>query len=89
MGGNDRRHRATLEQLQPQRRLALDGIGGKGRRNRTPPGRIEFIERAVRLVAESGRPITHVAADLGVGPESKVGAAGRGGSRKPAGSRRC
>ena len=30
----------------------------------------EFIERAVRLVAESGRPITHVAGDLGVGPES-------------------
>jgi len=30
----------------------------------------EFIERAVRLVAESGRPIAHVAGDLGVGPES-------------------
>jgi transposase len=30
----------------------------------------EFIERAVRLVAESGRPITHVAGDLGVGSES-------------------
>jgi transposase-like protein len=30
----------------------------------------EFIERAVRLVAESGRPISHVAGDLGVGTES-------------------
>jgi transposase len=29
-----------------------------------------FKERAVRLVAESGRPITHVAGDLGVGTES-------------------
>ncbi len=29
----------------------------------------EFIERAVRLVAGSGRPITHVAGDLGVGAE--------------------
>jgi transposase len=30
----------------------------------------ELIERGVRLVFESGRPIAHVARDLGVGPET-------------------
>ena len=30
----------------------------------------ELRERAVRLALESGRPITQVARDLGVGPES-------------------
>ena len=30
----------------------------------------ELLERATRLVFESGRPIAHVAADLGIGPES-------------------
>jgi transposase len=30
----------------------------------------EFIERAVRVVAESGRPISQVAGDLGIGAES-------------------
>ena len=30
----------------------------------------ELRERAVRLVAESGRPIAHVAKDLGVGAEA-------------------
>jgi len=30
----------------------------------------ELRERAVRLVFESGRPVAHVAADLGVGAES-------------------
>jgi transposase len=30
----------------------------------------ELLERAVRLVFESGRPIAHVAADLGVGAET-------------------
>jgi transposase len=29
----------------------------------------ELMERGVRLVFESGRPIAHVARDLGVGPE--------------------
>lgn len=33
----------------------------------------ELKERAVRLTIESGRPIAHVAADLGVGPESLRG----------------
>ncbi|MGA2469266.1 MAG: transposase [Solirubrobacteraceae bacterium] len=31
---------------------------------------LELRERAVRLVFESGRPVAHVAADLGVGAES-------------------
>jgi len=31
---------------------------------------VELRERAVRLVFESGRPIAHVAKDLGVGAES-------------------
>jgi transposase len=31
---------------------------------------VELRERAVRMVAESGRPIRHVAADLGIHPES-------------------
>lgn len=31
---------------------------------------IELIERGVRLVFESGRPIAHVAADLGLPPET-------------------
>lgn len=30
----------------------------------------ELMERGVRLVFESGRPIAHVARDLGVSPES-------------------
>jgi transposase len=30
----------------------------------------ELIERGVRLALESGRPIAHVAADLGVHPET-------------------
>jgi transposase len=30
----------------------------------------ELLERGVRLVFESGRPIAHVARDLGVGPET-------------------
>jgi transposase len=30
----------------------------------------ELLERGVRLVFESGRPIAHVAADLGVHPEA-------------------
>jgi transposase len=30
----------------------------------------ELLERGVRLVFESGRPIAHVAADLGVGVET-------------------
>jgi transposase len=30
----------------------------------------ELRERAIRLVFESGRPIAHVAADLGIHPES-------------------
>jgi hypothetical protein len=29
----------------------------------------ESLERAVRMVAESGRPIAHVARDLGIGSE--------------------
>jgi transposase len=29
----------------------------------------ELLERAVRMVAESGRPIAHVARDLGIGSE--------------------
>lgn len=33
----------------------------------------ELKERAVRLTIESGRPIAHVAADLGVGAESLRG----------------
>jgi transposase len=33
----------------------------------------ELKERAVRLALESGRPIAHVAADLGIGPESLRG----------------
>jgi transposase len=33
----------------------------------------ELKERAVRLAIESGRPIAHVAADLGIGPESLRG----------------
>lgn len=33
----------------------------------------ELRERAVRLVFESGRPVNHVAADLGIGPESLRG----------------
>ena len=48
----------------------------------------ELKERAVRLALESDRPLTHVAADLGVGPESlrqwvrqaRADAAGPGGS---------
>jgi transposase len=31
---------------------------------------IELLERATRLVFESGRPIAHVAADLGLPPET-------------------
>jgi transposase len=30
----------------------------------------ELIERAVRLALESGRPIAHIAADLGMHPET-------------------
>jgi transposase len=30
----------------------------------------ELMERGVRLVIESGRPIAHIAADLGVHPEA-------------------
>jgi transposase len=30
----------------------------------------ELLERGARLVFESGRPITHVARDLGVAPET-------------------
>jgi len=30
----------------------------------------ELLDRGVRLVFESGRPIAHVAADLGIHPES-------------------
>jgi transposase len=30
----------------------------------------ELLDRGVRVVVESGRPIAHVARDLGVGPES-------------------
>ena len=30
----------------------------------------ELLERGVRLVVESGRPIAHVARDLGIGAES-------------------
>jgi transposase len=30
----------------------------------------ELLERGVRLVFESGRPIAHVAADLGIGAET-------------------
>ena len=30
----------------------------------------ELLERGARLVFESGRPIAHVAADLGVHPEA-------------------
>ena len=33
----------------------------------------ELKERAVRLTIESGRPIAHVAADLGIGAESLRG----------------
>lgn len=33
----------------------------------------ELKERAVRLAIESGRPIAHVAADLGIGAESLRG----------------
>jgi transposase len=33
----------------------------------------ELKERAVRLTLESGRPIAHVAADLGIGAESLRG----------------
>ena len=41
---------------------------------------MELLERATRLVFESGRPIAHVAADLGiaVGDVAQVRAAGRG-----------
>jgi transposase len=31
---------------------------------------VELIERGVRLALESGRPIAHVAADLGMHPET-------------------
>ena len=31
---------------------------------------LELFERGVRLVFESGRPIAHVAADLGIHPET-------------------
>ncbi len=31
---------------------------------------VELLERATRLVFESGRPITHVAADLGISSET-------------------
>ena len=31
---------------------------------------VELLERATRLVFESGRPIAHVAADLGLPPET-------------------
>jgi transposase len=37
-----------------------------GRSTKYPP---ELIERAVRTVEESGRPIAHVARDLGIGAE--------------------
>lgn len=30
----------------------------------------EFLERGVRLALESGRPMAHVAADLGIHPET-------------------
>ena len=40
---------------------------------RPPKYSPELRERAVRLVFESGRPIAHVAADLGVGAESLRG----------------
>ncbi len=40
---------------------------------RSPKYSPELRERAVRLVFESGRPIAHVAADLGVGAESLRG----------------
>jgi transposase len=30
----------------------------------------ELLDRGVRLALESGRPITHVAADLGINPET-------------------
>ncbi|MDP9400353.1 MAG: transposase [Actinomycetota bacterium] len=40
---------------------------------RPPKHSPELRERAVCLVFESGRPIAHVAADLGVGAESLRG----------------
>lgn len=38
--------------------------------SRTRKYPVELIERGVRLALESGRPITHVAADLGMHPET-------------------
>ncbi len=49
---------------------------------------VELLERATRLVFESGRPIAHVASDLGLPSETlrKVRAAGRGERGAPSGS---
>ena len=49
----------------------------------------ELLERGVRLVLESGRPIAHVARDLGMhaGDVAQAGASGRG--RRAACGRIC
>jgi transposase len=56
-----------LEALFPGRLAWRKGAGRMGRPLKYP---LELQERAVRMVAESGRPIRHVADDLGIHPES-------------------
>lgn len=56
-----------MEALFPGRLAWRKGARRMGRASKYP---LELRERAVRLVFESGRPIRHVAEDLGIGPES-------------------
>ena len=56
-----------LEALFPGRLAWRRGANEMGRPSKYP---VELKERAVRLVEESGRPIRHVADDLGIHPES-------------------
>lgn len=56
-----------MEALFPGRLAWWKGANEMGRPSKYP---LELRERAVRLVAESGRPIRHVADDLGIHPES-------------------
>ena len=56
-----------MEALFPGRLAWWKGAIEMGRPSKYP---VELRERAVRMVAESGRPIRHVAADLGVHHEA-------------------
>ena len=67
---------AEAEKVEPsrvRRRLCCQGSPGGEMRSVMPRSRkypVELLDRATRLVFESGRPIAHVAADLGLPSET-------------------